>query len=110
MPLLRSRTNTSVAPFVSPGTRLVASDAKATSRPSALIEGYVLAPPVDSPPALVKLARLIVQTGAASTTLVGTTNDAATTMIATADLHASAPLELNRHPPRRQDTTVRNGD
>jgi hypothetical protein len=39
VPVLRSRTNTSVAPFVSPGTRLVASEAKATSWPSALMDG-----------------------------------------------------------------------
>src|SRR2546428_10535885 len=35
----RSWTNTSGAPLVSPGTRLVASGMKATKRPAALIEG-----------------------------------------------------------------------
>ena len=34
VPSFRSRTNTSVVPLVSPGTRLVASEAKATKRPS----------------------------------------------------------------------------
>jgi hypothetical protein len=63
------------------------------------MEGYVLAPPVAWPPALVKLARLSVQTGAASAALVGTTNEAATTTIAASDLHARAPLEFNRRPP-----------
>src|SRR5437762_12760714 len=38
----RSRTNTSVRPLVSPGTRLVADDSKATKRPSPLIAGYAL--------------------------------------------------------------------
>src|SRR4051794_19823921 len=37
--LTRSRTNTSVRPFVSPPTRLVASDSNATNRPSAEISG-----------------------------------------------------------------------
>ena len=39
MPVWRSRTKTSLASLVSPGTRLVASDAKATKRPSAEIAG-----------------------------------------------------------------------
>ena len=38
VPVWRSRTNTSVAPLVSPGTRLVASETKATKRPSAEID------------------------------------------------------------------------
>jgi hypothetical protein len=39
VPALRSRTNTSNWSFVSPSTRLVAKDAKATLDPSALIDG-----------------------------------------------------------------------
>ena len=35
----RSRTNMSSNPFISPDTRLVAPDANATYRPSALIDG-----------------------------------------------------------------------
>src|SRR5439155_23969597 len=37
MPVWRSRTNASGSPFVSPGTRLDATDSNATNRPSALI-------------------------------------------------------------------------
>src|SRR2546428_83045 len=44
LPALRSRTNTSLAPFVSPPTRLVAIELKATKRPSAEIEGTTLSP------------------------------------------------------------------
>src|SRR5205814_1751554 len=39
VPVCRSWTNTSMEPLVSPGTRLAASEAKATKRPSALIAG-----------------------------------------------------------------------
>src|SRR5262249_59820990 len=38
VPARRSCTNTSGTPFVSPGTRFVAFDEKATQRPSALID------------------------------------------------------------------------
>src|SRR5262249_43927384 len=37
VPVCRSRTNTSVVPLVSPGTRLLAVEVKATKRPSVLI-------------------------------------------------------------------------
>ena len=39
VPVRRSWTNTSATPFVSPGTRLMAAEVKATKRPSALIDG-----------------------------------------------------------------------
>ena len=41
VPVWRSRTKTSGVPLVSPGTRLVASEVKATKRPSAEIAGDV---------------------------------------------------------------------
>src|SRR2546428_31025 len=44
LPALRSRTNTSLTPFVSPPTSLAALDKKATKRPSAEIEGPSLSP------------------------------------------------------------------
>jgi hypothetical protein len=43
-PVTRSWTKMSVLPLVSPGTRLVADDAKATKRPSPLTAGPVLLP------------------------------------------------------------------
>ena len=43
VPVWRSRTNTSVLPLVSPGTRLLASESKATNRPSAEIAGVAAA-------------------------------------------------------------------
>src|SRR5207237_7010869 len=43
-PVVRSRTKMSLTPLVSPGTRLVASEAKATNWPSAEIEGEELEP------------------------------------------------------------------
>ena len=46
----RSRTNTSYFPLVSPVTRLVAHEQKATYRPSALIEGVSDAPSACEPP------------------------------------------------------------
>src|SRR5437764_14043 len=50
MPVCRSRTNTSVAPFVSPTTRLVAALSKATKRPSAERAELKLAPLPSVPP------------------------------------------------------------
>src|SRR5438445_6238564 len=44
LPALRSRTNTSLAPFVSPPTRLLALDRNATKRPSAEIGAAKLSP------------------------------------------------------------------
>src|SRR3954454_14732241 len=49
VPAARSRTNTSVRPLVSPGTRLAACDRKATRRPSAEIEGEKLGPEARPP-------------------------------------------------------------
>ena len=43
-PVSRSRTNTSVLPFVSAGARLAADESKATKRPSSLNSGLVLMP------------------------------------------------------------------
>src|SRR5439155_16786291 len=44
LPAFRSRTNTSLAPFVSPPTRLLALDRNATKRPSAEIDAAKLSP------------------------------------------------------------------
>ncbi len=55
----RSRTKTSIAPFVSPATRLVASDSNTTKRPSPLMAGQRLAPSA-CPPPLVTLTRSVV--------------------------------------------------
>src|SRR5438552_3772355 len=44
LPAFRSRTNTSLAPFVSPPTRLLALDRNATKRPSAEIGAAKLSP------------------------------------------------------------------
>src|SRR2546422_463512 len=44
LPALRSRANTSLAPFVSPPTRLLALDRNATNRPSAEIGAAKLSP------------------------------------------------------------------
>ena len=54
----RSRTKISRAPLVSFGTRFVASDAKATYRPSALMEGAKLSPSAALPfrPTLIRLS------------------------------------------------------
>jgi hypothetical protein len=52
-PMQVSRRKISATPLLSPGTRLVASEAKTTKRPSALIDGERLAP---SGPAPVKAA------------------------------------------------------
>ena len=49
VPFCTSRTNTSGSPFVSPATRFVAADVKATYRPSSLIDGSVLAPSGGAP-------------------------------------------------------------
>ena len=49
-PVVRSRTNTSVRPFVSPGTRSVAFELNATWRPSAESEGPQLPPSAGPPP------------------------------------------------------------
>jgi hypothetical protein len=57
-PVWRSRTNTSMNPFVSPTTRLVASDEKATS-PSAPTTGSQL-PPSPSEPSVATLTRSVV--------------------------------------------------
>ena len=59
LPVSRSRTNTSTTPLVSPGTRLVAPDWKATKRPSALIAGNPLVS-LPSSPALETLTRSVV--------------------------------------------------
>ena len=59
IPVCRSRTNTSCDPLVSPGTRLVAREAKATKRPSALSAGSELTP-FASVPALSTLTRSVV--------------------------------------------------
>src|SRR5438445_2134956 len=62
VPARRSKTKTSLAPLVSPGTRSVASEAKATTCPSAETAGAeaVVEPPPDacSPPAA-RLTRLV---------------------------------------------------
>ena len=50
VPVWRSRTNTSAAPLVSPGTRLVAYESKATNRPSAEIAAPELTPLPWTPP------------------------------------------------------------
>jgi hypothetical protein len=42
VPVCPSCTKTSFAPFVSPGTSVLAEDPNATQRPSALIAGYAL--------------------------------------------------------------------
>src|SRR5438552_10226937 len=49
VPVSRSRTNTSVTPLVSPGTRLVASLGNATKRPSAEMAGAKLVPFASAP-------------------------------------------------------------
>ena len=59
VPRFRSRTKMSAAPFVSPATRLEASDRKATKRPSAEIDGPP-EPPFACFPALDTLTRLVV--------------------------------------------------
>ncbi|GJD76556.1 hypothetical protein CFIICLFH_4814 [Methylobacterium goesingense] len=59
-PVLRSLTKTSVAPFVSPVTRLVARLWKATRVPSAEIEGARLPPPVLCAPVLSVETRVVV--------------------------------------------------
>ncbi len=48
-PAARSRTNTSATPLRSSGTRLLAEDGNATTRPSALIDGFLLAPSPSAP-------------------------------------------------------------
>lgn len=48
-PMQVSRTKISLQPFESPGTRLVASEAKATKRPSEVTEGERLAPLASEP-------------------------------------------------------------
>src|SRR5437763_1758153 len=58
LPLFRSRTNTSETAFVSPGTRLVASESKATNRPSAEIDGALLKA-FASTPAELTLTRVV---------------------------------------------------
>ena len=64
IPVCRSWTNTSDRPLVSPGTRLVARESKATKRPSALIDGGGVGPsgggPICSFPALSTLTRSVV--------------------------------------------------
>src|SRR5437762_4951613 len=63
VPVHRSRTNTSCHPLVSPATRLVESEVKATKRPSALIAGpspVSLLPRFPSFPALSTLTRSVV--------------------------------------------------
>src|SRR2546430_856583 len=50
---------TSQVPLVSPGTRLVASEVKATKRPSGLIAGLEALPPSPSFPALSTLTRSV---------------------------------------------------
>jgi hypothetical protein len=50
LPVWRSRTKTSPSPLVSPGTRLVALERKATMRPSAEIDSLKLAPSPWTPP------------------------------------------------------------
>src|SRR2546425_12081955 len=53
-----SRTKTSPAPLVSPATRLLASAAKATNRPSALMDGVSLMP-LPSLPSLATDTRVV---------------------------------------------------
>src|SRR5439155_233563 len=62
VPVHRSRTNTSCHPLVSPGTRWVAREEKATKRPSALIAGLLrVSPPLfASFPALSTFTRSVV--------------------------------------------------
>ena len=50
-PVFRSWTKTSSVPFVSPGTRLLAGDVKATNRPVAEIDGLKLPKLLASSPA-----------------------------------------------------------
>ena len=74
MPVWRSRTNTSSLPLVSPGTRLLASELKATKRPSAEIAGSKLSPLPWTPPGP-RLTRWVVpvwrsRTNTSSTPLV----------------------------------------
>ena len=57
-PVTLSCTNTSNQPFVSSGTRFVASERNATNRPSALIAGYELGP-LASLPSLATLTRVV---------------------------------------------------
>ncbi len=55
--VLRFRTNASLCPLVSPGTRLVALDSNAMREPSLLIDALPLPPPVACPPVLLTLTR-----------------------------------------------------
>ena len=59
VPVWRSWANTSTSPLVSPVTRLVAKEEKATWRPSALIDGMKLMS-FDSPPPVATLTRSVV--------------------------------------------------
>ncbi|GJD74274.1 hypothetical protein CFIICLFH_2508 [Methylobacterium goesingense] len=60
VPVVRFLTKTSVKPFVSPATRLVAPLWKATRVPSAEIEGVVLVPDVVCAPVLSVETRVVV--------------------------------------------------
>lgn len=61
VPPCRSRTNTSVTPLVSFGTRLLAAEANATKRPPKRTDGSVLGP-FGSPPPAATLIRDVVPT------------------------------------------------
>jgi hypothetical protein len=67
LPVRRSWTKTSSAPFVSPGTRFAASEEKATNRPSAEIAGLPLGPSACLPagPTLTRSVPPPAQAGAA---------------------------------------------
>src|SRR5205085_986013 len=66
LPVLRSRTKTSLTAFVSPATRLLADERKATKRPSGEIAGSLL-PPLPCAPCESTLTRFVLGFCAAQT-------------------------------------------